>query len=150
MSPRPAIAAAILALFLGCASGPSASSPTPSPAPLSAPSTLESIAGDYGLVAVDGHSIPFAPVSRGREATAPAWPVVAGTLLLRPDGTFLMETSYDTNVDGARSFAFKGSCFSVGSGFRMVWAGGGQTALSVRRDTLVVDNEGTLFSYLRR
>jgi hypothetical protein len=76
--------------------------------------------------------------------------VEAGTLLLRPDGTFRLETSYATSADGARSFAFKGTCFSVGSSFRMVWEGGGQTALSVRRDTLVVNNEGTLFSYLRR
>lgn len=150
MSPRPAIAVAMLALFLGCTTGPSASPPMLNPAPL-APSTLEAIAGDYGLVAIDGHSIPFAPVSRSREATGPAWPVAAGTLLLRPNGTFLMETSYNTNVDDARSLSeFNGTCFSVGSGFQMVWEGGGQTTLSVRRDTLVVNNEGTLFSYLRR
>ena len=151
MSPRSAIAAPMLALLVGCASGPSASSPAQSPVPSSPPSTLASIAGDYALVAIDGHSVPFAPVTRSAEGTTQAWPVVAGVLKMRADGTFLVETSYDPNASGAHSVAsFKGSCFSAGNGFSMVWEGGGKTALTVRSDTLVVNKDGALFSYLRR
>jgi hypothetical protein len=137
-------------LVVGCASGPALRT-TPNLAPSSAPLTLESIAGGYGLVAIDGRSLPTAPAVRGGATGAPAWPVVASSLTLRSDGVFLVETSYETNAEGAqRSFAFSGTCFSAGSDFRMIWEGGGQTALSVRADTVVVNNEGTLFSYVRR
>ena len=148
MSTRPVIAAAALALLVGCAGGTSQSSRTSGPAPQSSPHTLASIAGDYRLVAVDGKAIPFAQPSRARDA-ADAWPVVAGKLVLRPDGTFLMETTYDTNADGARSFAFKGSCFGAGDAFSMVWDGGGQTPLTIRGDTVVISKQNTRFSYLR-
>ena len=149
MSTRPVIAAAALALLFGCAGGTSRSSRTPGPALQAAPHTLSSIAGDYRLVAVDGKAIPFAQPPRARETDASSWPVVAGKLVLRPDGTFLMETTYDTNADGARSFAFKGSCFGAGEAFSMVWDGGGQTPLTIRGDTVVINKQNTLFAYLR-
>ena len=149
MSTRPVIAAAALALLFGCAGGTSQSSRTSGPTLRGSPHTLASIAGDYRLVAVDGRAIPFAQPSRSRDAAEASWPIVAGKLVLRPDGTFLMETTYDTNADGARSFAFKGSCFGAGDAFSMVWDGGGQTPLTIRGDTVVINKQNTLFSYLR-
>ena len=149
MSTKPVIAAAALALLVGCAGGTSQSSRTYGPALQSPAPTLASIAGDYRLVAVDGRALPFTEPSRTRDAAASPWPVVAGKLVLRPEGIFVMETTYNTNADGARSFAFTGNCVGDGEMFNMVWEGGGRTPLTVRGDTVVINKQGTLFSYLR-
>jgi hypothetical protein len=146
MLPRYAIAVPVLALLVGCARGPS---PVASAIPSMSPLTIQSIAGVYHLVGIDGRALPTAPAPRSREAES-AWPIVGGTFEVRPNGTFLIETSYDTKAQGAQSFESKGSCFPIGGGFRMVWDGGGETPLSARGDTLVVNREGSLYSYLRR
>ena len=144
MFARLTVLAPTLALVVGCASNPSSSE-------LSKPSTastIEAIAGVYGLVTIDGRAIPTAPLAYGGDNSA--WPVVAGTLQVRSNGTFSMETSYETKAETSQTFTFGGSCFSVGNGFRMAWEGGGETPLSARGDTLVVNRGGALYAYLRR
>jgi hypothetical protein len=144
MVRRIGVAVAMLASLLGCASGRSGPSLTPSPAPSSDPPTIEGIVGQYALVAIDGHSLPSA-------ANRSAWPVVAGTLTLQPNGTFRLETNYDAKSEGGKSsLQFSGTCYSAGTDVRMVWDGGGLTNLTLRGDTLVLNNEGTLYSYVRR
>lgn len=144
MLPRFVTVVPMMALLVGCASNPpGASLSKPSTA-----STIEAIAGTYGLVTIDGRGIPTAPAAQGGQTSS--WPVVSGTLQVRSNGTFLMETSYETKAETAQTFSFAGSCFSVGNGFRMVWDGGGETALSARGDTLVVNKGGALYSYLRQ
>jgi hypothetical protein len=73
-------------------------------------------------------------------------------LVVRTNGTFQVETNYDTKGDTRdnSSYKFSGTCFSAGTVVRMVWDGGGQTDLRLRGDTIVVNNQGTAFSYLRR
>jgi hypothetical protein len=148
---RPAVAGALLLSGLGCASTRPASAPAPSSITSARPASLESISGEYTLVAVDGHALPYAPAARGDAAQA-AWPVVAGALALHPSGTFRVETTYSTNVSGSgkNTYQFSGTCFGADGGFNMVWDGGGQTALTVRGDTVVLKNEGKLYSYVRR
>jgi hypothetical protein len=144
MFSRFAGATLMTAFLIGCAGNPPASSkPGPSTA-----STLEAIAGSYGLVTIDGLAIPTAPTAQGGAQSS--WPVVAGTLQVTSKGTFVMETSYETRAENTQTFSFAGSCFSVGNGFKMVWDGGGETALSARGDTLVVNKDGALYAYLRQ
>jgi hypothetical protein len=144
------VAAAVFASLIGCASGPAGSTPTPNPAPsANAPPTVEAIVGQYTLVAIDGHALPVVP---GRAANKSAWPVVSGTLALQPNGTFRLETVYDRSAsEGGRSaLQFSGTCYAAGTEVRMVWDAGGLTNLTQRGDTLVLNNDGTMYSYLRR
>ncbi len=148
MSKKFVVPAVVFAFVLGCASATSSSSALGS-APSSTPATIQAISGQYGLVAVDGHSLPFAPGNQARTGATSAWPVVAGKLSLNSNGTFHIETSYDT-TGAVSSFEYSGTCYSAETSFRMVWNGGGVTDLTLRGDTLLLNKEGTLFSYLRR
>ena len=107
--------------------------------------------GQYRLVAIDGHALPFAPAKKGDAANTESWTVVGGALVVRPNGTFQVETNYDTKGADLNNskYTFSGTCFTAGSVVRMVWDGGGQTDLRVRGDTVVVNNQGTAFSYRR-
>jgi len=146
------LAASALACMVGCSPARPTSEPTPSASTAGGTLSLETIAGQYRLVAIDGHALPFAPAKKGDAANTESWTVVGGALLVRPNGTFQVETNYDTKgVDlNNSSYTFSGTCFSAGSVVRMVWDGGGQTDLRLRGDTVVVNNQGTAFSYLRR
>src|SRR5512146_3019626 len=145
------LAASTLACIVGCSSARPTSEPTPSAATAGGTLSLESIAGQYRLVAIDGHALPFAPAKKGDAANTESWTVVGGTLLVRPNGTFQVETNYDTKGDARdnSSYKFSGRCFTAGTVVRMVWDGGGQTDLRLRGHTVVVNNQGTAFSYLR-
>ncbi|HSQ30296.1 MAG TPA: hypothetical protein VLN49_10625 [Gemmatimonadaceae bacterium] len=146
------LAASTLACMVGCSAARPTSEPTPNASAAATPLSLESIAGQYQLVAIDGQALPVAPAKKGDAATTASWTVVGGTLLVRSNGTFQVETNYDTKGDTRdnSSYKFSGTCFSAGTVVRMVWDGGGQTDLRLRGDTVVVDNQGTAFSYLRR
>lgn len=146
------LAASTLACIVGCSSARPTSEPTPSTATAGGTLSLESIAGQYRLVAIDGHALPFAPAKKGDAANTESWTVVGGALLVRQNGTFQVETNYDTKGADLNnsSYTFSGTCFSAGNVVRMVWDGGGQTDLRQRGDTVVVNNQGTAFSYLRR
>lgn len=152
MSWRLGIAAPMLMGVLGCASARPGPAPFPAASSARPATSLESLAGEYTLIAIDGHRLPYAPTAHGDAARAEVWPVVAGALLLRSNGTFGVETTYNTNMSGGdkSTYQFSGTCFGSDGGFRMVWDGGGQTAIAVRGDTILVKNEGKAFSYLRR
>lgn len=152
MSWRLGIAAPMLLGVLGCATARPAAAPVPAASSAVPALSLESIAGDYTLIAIDGHRLPYALAAHGDAARAEAWPVLAGTLSLRPNGTFRVETTYNSNMTGSdkSTYQFSGTCFGSEGEFRMVWDGGGQTAIAVRGDTILVKNEGNAFSYLRR
>jgi hypothetical protein len=152
MSWRLGIAAPMLLGVLGCATARPAAAPVPAASSAVPALSLESIAGDYTLIAIDGHRLPYALTAHGDAARAEAWPVLAGTLALRPNGTFRVETTYNSNMTGSdkSTYQFSGTCFGSEGEFRMVWDGGGQTAIAVRGDTILVKNEGNAFSYLRR
>ena len=145
------LAASTLACVVGCSAARPSSEPTPTASAAASPLSLESIAGQYQLVAIDGRALPVAPAKKGDAANTESWTVVGGTLLVRPNGTFQVETNYDTKGDTRdnSSYKFSGTCFTAGSVVRMVWDGGGQTDLRLRGDTVVVNNQGTAFSYLR-
>lgn len=145
------LAASTLACIVGCSAARPTSEPTPNASAAASPVSLESIAGQYRLVAIDGHALPFAPANKGDAAKTEAWTVVGGALLVRSNGTFQVETNYDTKGADLNnsSYTFSGTCFTAGSVVRMVWDGGGQTDLRLRGDTVVVNNQGTAFAYLR-
>lgn len=152
MSWRLGIAAPMLVGVLGCATSRPAAGPVPAASSAIPALSLESIAGEYTLIAIDGHRLPYALTAHGDAARADAWPVLAGALSLRPNGTFRVETTYNTNMASSdkSTYQFSGTCFGSEGEFRMVWDGGGQTAIAVRGDTILVKNEGNAFSYLRR
>ena len=145
------LAASTLACVVGCSAARPSSEPTPTASAAASPLSLESIAGQYQLVAIDGRALPVAPAKKGDAANTESWTVVGGTLLVRPNGTFQVETNYDTKGDTRdnSSYKFSGTCFTAGTVVRMVWDGGGQTDLRLRGDTVVVNNQGTAFSSLR-
>ena len=145
------LAASTLACIVGCSPARPTSEPTPGAATAGGTLSLESIAGQYRLVAIDGHALPFAPAKKGDAANTESWTVVGGALLVRPNGTFQVETNYDTKGADLNNskYTFSGTCFTAGGVVRMVWDGGGQTDLRVRGDTVVVNNQGTAFSYRR-
>lgn len=107
--------------------------------------------GTYALVTIDGHPIPFAPTDAGRPANAPAPPeVVAATLVVRPDGSFIMAMAYRRTVSGVERFQatpFTGTTTPDGAGFLAHWDGAGTNKLTFAGDTLIMDNEGIRFAY---
>jgi hypothetical protein len=155
MFAKLALAAAVTTL-VGCSAGPAArpvvSAPAPAPVTQRGVSSgLASVASAYTLVAVDGHALPYAPADTKGETHSAQ--VVSGTLDLQPDGTFTMSTQYraverqgDRVYDGKAS----GTCAPEGDDYRLYWNGGGETALTVSGDAVIVNNDGTLFRYLRR
>jgi hypothetical protein len=157
MSPRSALAAAAVITLAGCtgavgsATRPVASAPAPATMTQTGTSNgLAAVASKYTLVAIDGHVLPYARANK--DAAAVRTEVVSGTLDLQPDGTFAMSTKYRAvEANGERVFdgKFNGACAPDGDGFRLYWNGGGETALTVSGDTATVDNNGTLFRYVR-
>src|SRR6476646_9586959 len=94
MFVKGAVTAVVIAGVFGCAGGRATSSPKLGESPAEPALTIASIAGEYALVAVDGHALPYAP--RGAAGVA-ARPVVSGRLLLNSSGMFKLQTSYDAS-----------------------------------------------------
>ena len=132
----------VLALVLGCA-GRQATSSLPTTSPISAPVTLEALAGDYALVAVDGHSLPYAARPQGAS-------VASGSFLLNANGTFRLQTVQSPDITTSNAPAFSGTCYTEANEVKMVWDGGGLTNMSVRGDTVMLKREGALYAYVRR
>jgi len=159
MWARLAFAAAIVTTLAGCNGGtvggtrPAASAPAPAIVTQTGASTvLAAVASSYALVAIDGHALPYSQVSSDAQAGV-ATQVISGTLDLRADGTFMMTTKYRaTEASGVRLFdgQFGGACAPDGDGYRLYWNGGGETALTASGDTVTVNNNGTLFRYLKQ
>ncbi|HSQ29148.1 MAG TPA: hypothetical protein VLN49_04820 [Gemmatimonadaceae bacterium] len=109
--------------------------------------------GTYVLMTIDGHPIPYAPMHPGTPAGAPPGPeVLAATLVVRPDGSFIMAMGYRRTVSGVERFQatpFSGTTAPDGAGFIARWEGAGANKLAFAGDTLVMDNEGVRFAYRR-
>lgn len=126
--------------------------PAPSVQQAGAPASLAALAGRYTLRTIDGNPIPVSPVHPGAPANARAPEVLASTLVLREDGTFIMAMSYREPTSGGHRFfdmPFSGTWAPDGAGYRMRWDGAGQTGVTIRGDTLVLDNERIIFLYRR-
>lgn len=107
--------------------------------------------GTYVLLTIDGHPIPYAPTHPGMPANAPPAPeVLAATLVVRPDGSFIMAMGYRRTVSGVERFQatpFTGTTTPDGAGFLAHWDGAGTNKLAFAGDTLIMDNEGARFAY---
>jgi hypothetical protein len=157
MWARLAIAATAVTTLIGCSGGGTGTAARPSatvPAPMTATQTglsngLAAVASVYSLFAVDGHALPYAPSAES--GTVPTQ-VVSGALNLQADGTFSLSTKYRAiEPQGERTFdgRFSGACARTDDGYRLFWDGGGETALTVSGDTVIVNNGGVRFSYVK-
>src|SRR5215831_10394086 len=158
MRARLAIGATVAATVVGCSSGITRSTARniePGPATTTVVQTgtsngLYAIAGTYGLVTIDEHALPYVPREPGAELAPPQ--VMSGTLTLNINGTFTVSTSYRAlDPQGERRFdgQFNGACARDGDAYRLFWDGGGESALKVAGDTLIIDRDGLLFRYLK-
>jgi hypothetical protein len=139
---KTAGSALALALVVGCASNKSTSSATLGASPAAA-LTVATVVGEYTLVTVDGNALPHAPRA---VAGTMARPVVSGSLLINPNGTFRLETAY--GADSGPSAAATGTCYAEDDAVKMVWDGGGLTNLTLRGDTVLLKREGSEYRYL--
>ena len=135
--------ALVFAFVLGCAANKAATSGEVGALPASAPPTIAGVAGQYALVTIDGHALPYASRALGPSAV----PVVSGSLVVDSRGTFQLQTAYRAS-DGTSSPA-TGTCYPEGNELKMAWDGGGLTDLTLRGDTVLVKREGALYAYLR-
>lgn len=157
MWPRLAFAAAVATTLVGCSGAGTAARPIDAPAPATVVQSgvsngLAAVASAYTLVAVDGHALPFAS-QRAKGSDTPLTEIISGTLNVERDGTFSLSTTYRAlEAQGQRTFdgKFTGACAPAGDGFRLYWEGGGETALTVKGDTVSVNNNGVIYRYLRR
>lgn len=112
------------------------------------------IPGTYELATVDGHALPYVVNEPGRPADAPPPPtVVGGTFTVNADSTFQMVLRLRITRNGTERLIEnpgRGTYLREGEGYRFTWQGAGQTPVTLRGDTLIMDNEGVLFSYLRQ
>lgn len=165
---RPITVVAAFALFAAaCVARKPATQPSPGIATISVPQRVPPVAqqgtpavqrspltGVYALALIDGHALPFAPAHAGRPANAPPMPeVLSSTLVVRPDGSFIMAMSYRAKAGGVERYfdnPFSGSCTAEGGAYVAQWDEAGRTPLTLKGDTLLLDNEGTIFAYLKR
>lgn len=106
-------------------------------------------AGVYILVAVDDHALPYTLRHEG----SPPIDVLASTLIVRPDGSFIQAMGYRLTAGGTSRFLaqpFSGRIRPEGDGLVARWDGAGLTPVSSARDTLVINNEGVRLQYLKR
>jgi hypothetical protein len=159
MWPRLALAAAVATTLVGCNGGAAGTAARPLDVPSPATVTqsgvsngLDAVASAYTLVAVDGHALPYTS-QRVKGSDTPLTEVISGTLDLERDGTFALSTTYRaTEGSGQRLFdgKFTGACAPAGDAFRLFWEGGGETPLTMKGDTVSVNNNGAIYRYLRR
>lgn len=151
MNQSTAVLAVLASLLvMGFALGPHRSEA----ASQSASQDPPALPGTYSLVSIDGHPLPYAPVHPATPAGAPPPPVVAGSILtISADSTFTLSMSYRMTRQGAEQVfdrTFTGTYVWEGSGYRFMWVNAGQTPVTLRGDTLVLNNEGMLFAYHRQ
>lgn len=111
------------------------------------------LTGTYTLLTIDGHTLPHAPDHPGRPADAPPPPsVVVSVLTVSADSTFAMTMRYRMGEGTtAREIDrdFSGTYAWQDTTYVFAWAGAGRTAVALRADTLVLNNEGMLFTYVK-
>ena len=106
------------------------------------------VGGVYTLVAVDDHALPY----ELRHDGAPPVEVLASTLIVRSDGSFLQAMGYRFTAGGAARFMarpFSGRFRNDGGALMAKWDGAGLTPVSFARDTLVINNDGVRLQYLK-
>jgi len=148
MLVRLTIGAIAIASVVGCSAGVAT---TTTVAQSGQSNGLQAVAGSYGLLSIDEHSLPYTPPSR--DASIVPTQAVSGALTLNANGTFAISTTYRTVDDqGERRFdgQFSGACARDGDAYRMFWDGGGETAVQTSGDTLLVNRDGLIFRYLKR
>lgn len=99
--------------------------------------------GTYNLISIDGQPVPYAPVHEGQQGPE----IVSSNLTLNDDGTFSMTMSYTNPSGGSISRDFTGTYTQQGAKFNLKWEGAGQTEVTLKGDTLTLNNEGMLFVY---
>lgn len=147
--------AAVMPL-IGCAGSinPGASAALPAPTVTTQAgqsSVFGGAASGYGLLSVDGQSVPYARPSR--DAAIASAVIVSGTLSLQPNGVFSMSTTYRvTSSQGERVYDGKlsGACAPNDDGFRMYADDESEAQLSVSGDTAIVRMNALTFRYLKR
>ena len=160
MCPRLAFAAAATMTLVGCNAGGAGTAARPLESAAAAATVaqtgvsngLAAVASAYTLLAVDDHALPYAS-QRARGSDTPLTEVVSGTLNLERDGTFALSTTYRiAEPQGQRVYEgkFTGACAPQGDGFRLYSEGGGENTLTMKGDTVSVNNNGVVFRYLRR
>jgi len=113
----------------------------------------EPLAGTYTLLTIAGHALPYAPDHPDRPADAPPPPtVVHSVFTVNADGTFSMTMRYRMVVDTASREIdrdFDGTYAWQDTAYTFSWTGAGQTAVTFRADTLLLNNVGMLFAYVK-
>jgi hypothetical protein len=112
------------------------------------------LAGTYVLLNIDGHPVPYAPIHPEMPADAPPPPTIVGsTFTVNPDSTFRLTMSYRMTVRDVAEVVereFSGTYVREGAGYKFTWLNAGQTPVTLQGDTLILNNEGMLFAYVRR
>ena len=110
------------------------------------------VAGVYTLVAVDGHALPYELRHEGAPPGAPPLDVLASTLIVRSDGSFIQAMGYRITTSGANRFVaqpFSGQFRTDGAALVAKWDGAGLTPVSFARDTMAINNEGIRLQYVK-
>ena len=157
MTLRFAFAVAALGLTAACSRKPATAAPEPVvPTPITHTGNLKAlieVAGQYTLVTVDGHVLPFAPTNVALTADETMPEIASSSLLLRGDGTFTLVLTYRKVVEGVQQMydrSFTGTCTGTGPTYHLALDGAGVTDVTLVGDKLFMDNQGVLFSYERR
>jgi len=101
------------------------------------------IVGEYQLVSIDEHEIPYAPMHGGQRVPT----VTAGTLTLRDNGAFASKMQYAGSDGRTMNRTFTGTYKTDGANYILRWHGAGTTLVTIDDGTLTMNNEGMLFVY---
>jgi hypothetical protein len=79
--------------------------------------------------------------------------IVGSTFTVNSDSTFRSTMSYRMTVRDVPQVVereFSGTYAREGAGYKFTWLNAGQTPVTLQGDTLILNNEGMLFAYVRR
>jgi hypothetical protein len=156
MTLRFAFAFALAASTAACARQVAVQTAPVVPTPITHTADLKAlveVAGQYTLVTVDGHVLPFATTNVGLTADQVIPEIASSSLLLRGDGTFALVLTYRKVVNGVEQLtdrSFTGTCTGTGPTYHLALEGAGITDVTLVGDKLYMDNQGVQFSYERR
>lgn len=144
--------------LMSCIAVQQAPAPRPEPAAVAqagaqlSPGARSSLAGSYTLVLVNGQPLPYVGSDPDAPPTAPKAEVLGGGFVIRPDATFIAASGFRVLIPNAPRTVVRpmsGRIESQGATFTAYWDGMGRTPVTVIGDTLVIDNLGMKFAYLR-
>ncbi len=113
----------------------------------------EGMPGRYVLTQAAGHPLPYTPVEPGRPADAPAPEIVAGTLVVHPDGRFVGDMAARLRQGGTEHFftnPMTGTITRDSAGFVMHWDGAGITPAQWQAERFSFVNEDQEYVYVRQ